>query len=252
METLNFKVGGRTEAKQMVFWSVVLCMTYKVWKLINRAYLHNDPIADYIQYEEFNTIYRFLGTLIGFWLIRIYYQSSQDTFRLIHSWKSFLVEILYPVGFGLMVFVIDDVEWHWFRFKTELPFNFFTGFFEEFAMRGLLFVGLLQLLGLRKAILTSSLLFSLWHYDVYQQLESYISTFLVGVIMATLYAEGSSLVSLALNHFVWDQFAYGFERSQTPFSIKWFGWVLVLYDLLWVVVVFGWIKKRKATQIKLN
>ena len=112
-----------------------------------------------------------------------------------------------------------------------------VGFWEEFAFRGLIFTALCRILSFKPALITSSIYFSLWHFDVYTNSIAFIEAFLISSVFTTFYYLGVSLLSLSIIHFLWDQVHFGFFWHNSH-SSNLYDLVKPTYELAFVLLSF--------------
>ena len=219
---------------------LIIVLTYKLWKYFLRRGI--DPIIDYYAYEAGATCFRVLGTLMGLFLIRWAYTKPRAQLKIGNHLIGFVnILIIIPLFFLFrsQYFVFALNTWH---FGIELFFNFFVGTFEELMFRGALFASLFYFLGVARAALLSSLIFSLWHLDVTTDVSSLFFMFLYGVFDCYCYYLGATLLSLSIFHFLWDQVRYGIQW-QGYFESNEVTQMMGLYSLVAVIIILLITKK---------
>ena len=211
---------------------------YKIWKKLSMALPLFGTDDLYIFSQSAFTIYRIFATILGLFLIKKYYSNYKKEFQF-DNFLIFNLFIVLPIYFFTR-YLIFNFKFSINIFLTEIPFNFFTGTFEEIFFRALIMIGLLKFMKPIWAILTSALIFSLWHYDVILYWPDYFLIFLWGVYAGLCYQRGASLLSLSLFHFLWDQVFFGFYWEIPPgVSINKLVAVLAISEIILLILVMG-------------
>lgn len=200
---------SRKRAFTLVVSGILLALVYKGWKAWFRQHWQIDPQADYLVYQSLATVFRAvnagLGAVLFFKLVPFpgYFFSTLNR-------KTCWLLLAYLVTYSLIRLAFYDLTlFKPDNFFFELVFNSMTGISEEIVFRGLIFFGLLRLVSGPLAVGGSSLLFSLWHYDVYTGIADFVFLFFAGVVDALAFSSGVGLLFLALMHFIWDQITFG-------------------------------------------
>ncbi len=217
MRNFHEIIGSKSTAQKALIWGLVLLVIYKIWKWFLRAALDLHPIADYMVYEGLSTIFRFVGAVASIILVLRYYKIKDALFNLKKWDPNIKFIIFFIIGKILLFFVFHNaVVKGSSSVMFEFVVNFIVGFWEEFSFRGLLLVGFVSFMGPKKALILSSLIFSLWHFDVSHYVIDFVSLFFWGIIFGALYITGSSLVILSIMHFIWDWIFFSFEWNLPP------------------------------------
>jgi membrane protease YdiL (CAAX protease family) len=227
-------------SKRALLISLALIFFYKLWKIIVKEYLGVVPSEDYYLYEGLNTAYRYFGAILSVylcaqWVIDKTLVFSKKIDR--YSWLLILYLVIY---FSYRAFFsIKPTSYEIFIF--EFIVNFSVGFFEEYAFRGLLLLSLIKFMGTPVAIIISSVIFSIWHYDVYpKELFPYLLAFLFSVNMSLLVVLKRSLFQLAIFHFLFDQIYFNTFGVPNKYEL----WLVL--EVLLMVMIF--LFKRNATK----
>lgn len=237
------------DSSKLLILGIAGIILYKVWKKVSMAFPLIETDNFYLYSQSLNTVYRILATVIGFIFIKKYFcdykrELRLDRFLLINAL------LVIPLYF-LSRYMLFSFGFKFNSFLIEIPFNFFTGTFEEILFRAFIMIGLMRFMKPIWAILLSSLLFSLWHYDVVGYWPEYILIFLWGVYAGLSYLWGASLLSLCLFHFLWDQVFFGFSwefpqgvSSEKLMAIEALAEMVLL--VLLITIGYFWHRKIKA------
>ncbi len=206
-----------TKNISVLIYGILLMATYKIWKYVvfNFFIQYQDEDTHYYLTQACYTLYRIFATVVGMFIMIKYYQNFKmkffkDNFKI----TAINLFLILPIFF-FAHWLSFDVSFYLARFLKEVFFNVFTGSFEEIVFRGLILVGLAQYFKPMTSIFLSSLLFSLWHYDVINDPIAYVGLFFWSFYAGLCYLRGASLASLILFHFLWDQIFFGFNWSST-------------------------------------
>ena len=110
--------------------------------------------------------------------------------------------------------------------------SIFVGFFEEILFRGVMLRAISDWLGVRMAIVGSSFLFMLFHWQA-QDLASWPFLFLFGCLNAGLRQLEVSVIALAITHAIFDTLYFYFKEI-VPGSVAYFG-----YNFFYLVFAVG-------------
>lgn len=209
---LNSKLESYIPNKSLLIYGLLGVILYKIWKfLIIHLIPFPNPTLRYYLEQTFFTLYRLFISIGGAYLLSKYFVNFKNEWK-IGGDRYFKTNffILIPLWFFIHIFLLgftpDQTQFIW-----ELFFNIFTGSFEEIFFRGLILVGFSQYISPRKSLILSSLLFSIWHFDVFSNPADYLASFLFGMYLGLCYLHGTTLLSLILVHFLWDQVVFGFN-----------------------------------------
>lgn len=228
-----------------VILGVFITLAYKLWKSYLRNSMGLDPQTDYYSYEMMNTVLRYLGAVLSFVFCYKLYSCRSLIYQNLNQ-KAQILPVAYLFGYILLqIIILEKPTSSWGKFNFELFVNFAVGFWEEFAFRGIIFAGLCSLISFNKAIVLSSLYFSLWHIDVYSSPGAFAMLFFAGVVFASLFSLGTSLVTVSLIHFLWDQFHFAVTWRGGDFLL--FEKAISVYQLLFALVMF-WLANKKITK----
>jgi membrane protease YdiL (CAAX protease family) len=218
----------------MIVLSVIVICAHKAWRFYLRDVAGLDPVADYWRYETLSTLTRAIGALVA---VPACWWGLADARR--HFGPGALRPAL-VMALGIPAYLLlrtvfsGPPEFEAVRFERELLFNSCTGFFEEFAFRGLLFAGMYRFLGAWKAVLASAMIFAIWHFDVSVRFDHLLFLVVTGVFYALAMQAGASLLVMSLAHFAWDQAVYGL-RWQDPGGA--FVYTLVVLELVLIAAL---------------
>lgn len=131
-------------------------------------------------------------------------------------------EFKQPVLWGGVLILVHAIYWSgssgslWpMQIITGALFTtVFVGLFEEYAFRGVLLAGLREAMGPVKAVVVSSIIFAVYHFQA-QPVSSWLSIFLIGGILACLRLRGVSIFWLTVIHIIIDD-AYFFVGLTFP------------------------------------
>jgi membrane protease YdiL (CAAX protease family) len=201
------KIQNKESAWKPLLIGLTVVILYKFWKKLSLKFLSGNSDSLYIHSQMAYTFFRAAAAIFGITVLKKYYYNykvelSLDKFLLFNF--IIILPAYFFIRLALFKFGFDQKA-----FSTELPFNFFTGAFEEIFFRGLIFIGLAHYMKTYWAMILSAILFSLWHFDVIFYWPEYIIIFCWGFYAAICFANGASLFSLTLFHFVWDQIFFG-------------------------------------------
>lgn len=208
---LNLKLKNNHADKNILFLGILGIVIYKIWKYVVSLFLpYGESSFNYYAEQSLYTFYRIIATLIGAFLLGKFYKEIKSELGF-GAKKYYLANFLVLIPFWFLIhYLFVDSKFYLSSFKFELVFNLFTGSFEEIFFRGLILVGLSQYFNKFKSILMSSLIFTIWHYDVVNYQLDYLAIFIFSIYFGLCYLNGSSLLSLVLIHFLWDQVVFGF------------------------------------------
>jgi sodium transport system permease protein len=122
---------------------------------------------------------------------------------------------------------------------------------EELAFRGFILSGLESRLGVRRAVLISSILFAFAHMSAFR----FVPTFVLGLILATLATRSGSLLPGLVFHFVHNALVTCVGNLQTDSDAWWarlfseaglYGWPAIFAALLVAAPLFLWIYRLPA------
>lgn len=138
-------------------------------------------------------------------------------------------------NFGITIIIVLITVWFYkFLIQNEVPTESATlalvtsvaiGVFEEFYFRGVIFSRMLFELGLAKALLWSSILFSAVHIinirsgqSILETVNQCVYAFGVGVILGLIYWFGRSFIVISLIHIVLNFIFAGYYNSVNRFE----------------------------------
>ncbi len=241
----NFLDKLQHKGPQVLIYGFLLIAIYKVWKTAAYSWFIQSLESD-IQYASFElakTIYRIAATIAGVLILRKYFsQYKREIFKDNVKITCFSLLIILPLVFISRTWMFD-FSFFPKSFIRELFFNFFTGTFEEIAFRGLILVGLAQYLNPLLSVFLSSVIFSLWHYDVIEHYSSYFFIFTWGFYAGLSYLRGNSLFSLIIFHFLWDQIFFGLNWTLSPHYSQGF----VSFTECLIIAPFIWLLLREKS-----
>ena len=215
---LSSKLKVDANAKHLIILCLVVIILYKFWKsFIVGFHDASSSLETYYYFDQTGfSFYRALATAVGLFLIQKNYVNFKSEFLIGHK-KIVLLNIFSLVlFFGLNLTFSSGFTFRISHFTKELLFNFLTGSFEEIIFRGILLVVFARYFRPMKSIFISSLLFSLWHYDVVSSGFNYVTIFLWSCVTGLSFCLGVSLLSLIIVHFLWDQIHFGFYWDTMP------------------------------------
>jgi membrane protease YdiL (CAAX protease family) len=160
-------------------------------------------------------------SFVGLLIIKKYFKKFKQEFK-IGNFNIFILNAVFLVAYFFSRYLLQNFKFYISSFKLEIFFNFFTGTFEEIFFRGIILVGIAQYLKPVPSILLSAFLFAIWHYDVVNYPFEYFHLFAWGVYAGFCYLYGSSLLSLSLFHFLWDQIYFGLDWGGVDKSLNFF------------------------------
>lgn len=225
------------KSKKHAVWSIVLSLVillvYKYYKyaLKNHFFTFDD---DYLVRETFHTFYRIFSSVTGVLICAWVYKSVRPMIQ--KEKRSFWFFFFsYLTAYALVYssthsFAFSSLT----SFSWEAFFNIFTGLSEEYQFRGLLLGGIAYFVKPIWSIFISSLIFSLWHIDVYQEPVALLSIFFFSLVFSQGYRLGFSLFGIAMIHFLVDQFHFGFSWSDGHAYHNYF---MIFLNLITVIVL---------------
>ena len=235
-------------AKALVLAGILMSVTYKIGKYLLWSEFKIDPTDDYYEWQFYCTVYRILGAVFGFMLIRWAYSNFEREIKLGNP-------TLFTINLLLIIPLLFVLRAHYFdytivpiHFYWELFFNSFTGLFEEAAFRGMLFAGLAYFTGISRAAFISSFIFSIWHLDTTTNINSLLIIFILGMFDSYSYYLGASLMSLSLFHFLWDQVVLGIDWNPISNISENFNPVLAITLAMTFVVL--WLNSKKLEKMR--
>lgn len=145
----------------------------------------------------------------------------------------FLPNLAIALYFILTNFRLDSA------FLIPLAVTLLVGIAEELMFRRVLFIGLLKEMPFSKALVLSSIVFSLLHsvnvfagLPVQAMLMQLVSTFLAGLFYALMYWYTKSICLMIASHWLWDYVLLGGATTQVPA----FGAVMLAMTVLQLAV----------------
>ncbi len=210
METGLDILESKKQAKIAIVISLLVLVIYKIWKFSLREFgLH--PLFDYYTYEFLSSVYRTLGAFFcGGLAYKLYKKPTRRVLYKNNYNLSFAKYLPFAFLIISILIITKDISILSLDFLFEVLINIPVGFFEELSFRALLFVGLCAYVKKGHAIIISSFIFSLWHFDVGPQtFTNYFFLFMVGVTFSLFYLVGTSLLHLSLFHSIYDMIVIG-------------------------------------------
>lgn len=238
---LSSKLKEEANAKHLLILGLIVIILYKVWKnFIIGFHDSSSSLGVYYYFDQTGfSVYRALASALGLFLIQKNYVNFKAEFLIGHK-KIALLNIFSLVLFlGLNLTFKGGFIFRISHFSKELFFNFLTGSFEEIIFRGILLVVFARYFRPMKSIFISSLLFSLWHYDVVSSGFEYVIIFLWSCVTGLSYYVGASLLSLIIVHFLWDQIHFGFYWDTMPGLISSvYAFLLCLMSIVFFIFLY--------------
>ncbi|MFA6239042.1 MAG: CPBP family intramembrane glutamic endopeptidase [Bacteriovorax sp.] len=213
INVFNTKLKSYSENPSILLYGFLGIVLYKCWKyFINIALIEGAQATKwrYIVEQSSHSGFRFLATFLGLIFMQKHYKEFVSEF-FIGKKEIFFFNILLiiPVYF-LARYLTFGYSFDGGIFFFEFFFNMSVGAFEEIFFRGIILVGLSQYFKPMASIVLSSLLFSLWHFDVVSTYVNYIDIFVWSIYASLCFMYGASLLSLILFHYLWDLVFFGF------------------------------------------
>lgn len=246
----NFiKIISKNQARLSIVLSLGILILYKVFKWYLRSGVGLDPYRDYLTFETYNTCFRAFGAIVCILFCYFVYKKREALYELINK------KIISFLSFYIFLFILAKILFHEYKginlksFHIELYFNIFTGLFEEFAFRGMLFSGLCYFLDFKKSAIISSIIFSLWHYDVYNYIYPFIALFTTSLLFSFLFHYRASLLLLSFFHFLQDQIHFGVSWKTTHLTYTPQSIYLITMNLVLIFALF-YMHKNEHSKIK--
>lgn len=184
--------------KLFLICGITLSLVYKLYKMSAPFVLGEN---NYHLNQIYYSIYRLV---IGISIFAYIYYKEKISFK----FKKFFNIMAF--SYLILTFLIKYYFYSGFKFHSsififESSTNFCVGLFEEAIFRLLIFKSLREILDIKKAVIISSLIFSLWHFDVYGfDLVSYIGAFTFGIFMAIFYEYSQNILYSVIIHAMFD------------------------------------------------
>lgn len=109
------------------------------------------------------------------------------------------------------------------------------------------------------ALITSSIIFTAFHIGRYQDINSLVNVFLLGIIFGIIYIATKSLYMSIGIHFVWDFYVslFGTEKDPSLFILnsnisyinKASGWIQIIIKIIVIIIFISiYIKRKKLVK----
>jgi membrane protease YdiL (CAAX protease family) len=213
-----------------LIWSLAVVVTYMTVRFFIYRWAVVSSDTEWFFRDCLMCVPRLLGFIAAFFIHRKFFTSNSiaaDRSRTI-LWGVGLLGV-YIVGY----FFKGWNPWPLPEILIGLVTSMVVGFFEEYLFRGALLGSLLVLKSHAVAIIFSSLLFTVYHWQA-QPLMGWPAIFLVGIAFSNARIQGVSLFSLSVIHGLIDTLAFLFWNPPSWIS----EWILIVGAGVIAVVTF--------------
>lgn len=203
-------IKSKKHAQALILAGILIFMGYKGWKLLGISSFGISSLSNYYEYQTYLTYYRIAASFMALGVIYKCVSGFKNIFT-VGNKKVLALNFLFLIFFFLLRYLTTEIGLFPIQAVSyEVFFNFFTGTFEEFVFTGMIFFPLTFFISPFRAALITSVTFSLWHIDVTNSYSNLIWIALFSMYIRYSFQRGSSLMALALFHFLWDQIFFGF------------------------------------------
>ncbi len=196
---------------------IIVAITELVFVVATRVVLHYLPWTS-VEAELIRTALRIVTALIYWWLLKpliLSRAANLPTFKRPAALLALLLFLSIPVLVGNYQLPSDAA----ILFAiTSLP----VGIKEEFLFRGIVQNLLAKRYGALKAILITSLIFTLWHVGVWNPtVWTFSQIFFAGVILGLIYVGSGSILTVIALHTVYDAIFCFTPFTANPLNENW-------------------------------
>jgi uncharacterized protein len=198
--------------------------------------------------------------------------SSLDMDRRGNSLREFLKGVAIVIAINVPFWIIADMV-HWVNIKSSGFSEFsplhvigytvimgivtlFPGVCEEIFFRGYLQKRLMGWKGPWFSLVTTSLIFMIFHIGRYNNLTTLVYLFVIGMLLGYLYYKSGSLYITIGFHYSWDFLASAFAEGHTPslFMIKIVNQtsITILYTIILAITFLIVFYKKRNPSVRVN